>query len=236
MRQPGRGLVKTFMFLTFVLLGVVYWQMSGGADFQPQARAAAAVAAPADPEPPAETDAGAGADRIVLTTPAATATQEPARTGIETGIETAAADPAPVGEPVPADPPAAPVAETEAPVADADDTTPGLVTADLTFTSLSESAELASTLATDPQPEPLAPATEAPAAEAATEPALDLRVVAGSRVNMRQGPGTNFAVMDTLDGGTEVEVLEVSDNGWARLRVVGTDEIGWMAERLLSDG
>jgi len=64
---------------------------------------------------------------------------------------------------------------------------------------------------------------------------LDIRFVAGSRVNMRSGPGTNYAVLDTLDGGTAAEVLEVDASGWARIRLQDTGTIGWMAERLLSE-
>ena len=64
---------------------------------------------------------------------------------------------------------------------------------------------------------------------------LDIRTVGGTRVNMRQGPGTNFGVLDTLDGGTQTEVLEVNSDGWARVQVLNTGQIGWMAERLLTD-
>jgi len=64
---------------------------------------------------------------------------------------------------------------------------------------------------------------------------LDLRLVAGSRVNMRAGPGTTFDVLDTLNGGTQTEVIEVNATGWARVRVTDTGQIGWMAERLLSE-
>lgn len=68
------------------------------------------------------------------------------------------------------------------------------------------------------------------------EPApLDLRLVSGSRVNMRAGPGTNYSVLDTLNGGTEAEVIEIDAAGWARIRITDTGQIGWMAERLLSD-
>lgn len=65
---------------------------------------------------------------------------------------------------------------------------------------------------------------------------VDLRTVAGSWVNMRSGSGTQFPVLDTLQSGTEVEVLEISDNGWAHLRVTDSGLEGWMAERLLDDG
>ena len=65
---------------------------------------------------------------------------------------------------------------------------------------------------------------------------LDIRAVAGSRVNMRQGPGTNFPVLDTLDGGTQAEVLEINANGWAQIEVLNTGQIGWMSTRLLIGG
>ncbi len=77
-----------------------------------------------------------------------------------------------------------------------------------------------------------APAAPAPVAT----PDLDLRYVAGSRVNMRTGPGTDFGVIDTLPGGTEAEVLSVNADGWANIRIIGTGIEGWMAERLLTDG
>ena len=69
---------------------------------------------------------------------------------------------------------------------------------------------------------------------AAAEPNVDMRFVAGTRVNMRSGPGTTYAVLDTLDGGTAAEVLEVDATGWARIRLPDSDRIGWMAERLLT--
>jgi len=76
------------------------------------------------------------------------------------------------------------------------------------------------------------PATpESPVVEAAP---LDLRVVSGKRVNMRSGPGTNYDVLDTLVRGTQTEVIEISTDGWARVRVIESNQIGWMAERLLS--
>ncbi|WP_296417889.1 SH3 domain-containing protein [Pseudooctadecabacter sp.] len=70
----------------------------------------------------------------------------------------------------------------------------------------------------------------APVAEAP----VDIREVASSRVNMRAGPGTNFDVIITLDGGTELEVLEVDDSGWANVATLDRGIEGWMAERLLT--
>lgn len=74
-----------------------------------------------------------------------------------------------------------------------------------------------------------------PVVATVAEPALDIREVAGSRVNMRIGPGTNFDVITTLNGGTKLEVLEVNADGWANVSVVDRGIEGWMAERLLTD-
>jgi len=64
----------------------------------------------------------------------------------------------------------------------------------------------------------------------------DLRIVTGSRVNVRAGPGTRFGVVSSLTQGTEVEVLEDAGNGWVRLRATDGDQTGWMADFLLSGG
>jgi uncharacterized protein YraI len=61
-----------------------------------------------------------------------------------------------------------------------------------------------------------------------------MRQVSGRRVNMRSGPGTNYGVLDTLTRGTQTEVIEVNANGWARIRVTTTDQVGWMSSRLLT--
>lgn len=149
---------------TFLMLGFGFYQLSGGADFEPEVRA------------------------------------------LETAvISTKSIEIVPFDEPVvsraPVEVAAAPLAETETPVIE-----PEVVQASL---------EVAPTVA-----------------EVAVE--LDLREVSGKRVNMRAGPSTNDAVLDTLVRGTQIEVLDVNADGWARLRVLDTDQIGWMAERFLA--
>lgn len=66
-------------------------------------------------------------------------------------------------------------------------------------------------------------------------PPLDIRQVAGSRVNMRVGPSTDFEVITTLDGGTQLEVLDINAADWAHVRTVDTGVEGWMAQRLLTE-
>jgi len=63
----------------------------------------------------------------------------------------------------------------------------------------------------------------------------DIRAVDANRVNMRAGPGTNFGVLAKLTRGTEAEILEENDDGWVRLRVTDSGQVGWMAARLLSE-
>ena len=64
--------------------------------------------------------------------------------------------------------------------------------------------------------------------------AADLREVIGARVNMRSGPGTSHEVLARLKRGQSVEVLENGGSGWLRLRTLPEDQVGWIAERLVS--
>lgn len=64
---------------------------------------------------------------------------------------------------------------------------------------------------------------------------VDLRIVAGNRVNMRVGPSTDHTVLRTLARGTEAEVIEIDSEGWARITLVETGQVGWIAGRLLTD-
>ncbi len=61
----------------------------------------------------------------------------------------------------------------------------------------------------------------------------DIRQVKGSRANMRSGPGTDFAAVDQLSLGTQVEVLD-RRGAWVELRDLETGRIGWMADWLVT--
>lgn len=64
-------------------------------------------------------------------------------------------------------------------------------------------------------------------------PAPDIRKVTGSRVNLRQGPGTRYPVLARLTRGEAVEVLRREGN-WLKLRVVDNPRIGWMSAKLVT--
>lgn len=78
----------------------------------------------------------------------------------------------------------------------------------------------------------VAPPDPEPVAEAAPEPAAEVREVVGSRVNMRGGPGTDHAVVTVLNRGEPTEIVEI-DGRWARIR--SGEAEGWMALSMLSD-
>ncbi|GAA6199621.1 SH3 domain-containing protein [Aquicoccus sp. SU-CL01552] len=78
------------------------------------------------------------------------------------------------------------------------------------------------------EPEPVAAPAPPP------EPKPDLRKVTGTRVNMRDGPGTIYPVIARLVLGDEVEVLSTSGTGWLRLRKLPERRIGWVAASLIS--
>ncbi len=63
---------------------------------------------------------------------------------------------------------------------------------------------------------------------------LHIREIRASRVNMRQGPGTNYSVLTRLLADDKVRVLEDSGTGWLRLKVDSTGRIGWIAASLLT--
>jgi len=89
------------------------------------------------------------------------------------------------------------------------------------------------------------PTTTRTAASPATEPkvtpeptsvrpvALDVRVVTGSRVNIRSGPGTDFTVLGQLVRDDKAIVINDPGSGWVQIRTDASEQVGWMAARLL---
>jgi hypothetical protein len=74
----------------------------------------------------------------------------------------------------------------------------------------------------------------APLSESVAASQTDYRTVTGSRVNLRLGPATTFAVVTQLLRGEEVEVLDDTGNGWVKLRALDGSDVGWMADSFLT--
>jgi len=66
-----------------------------------------------------------------------------------------------------------------------------------------------------------------------TRMSADIRSVAGDIANMRSGPGTDFASVDQLRRGADVEVLD-RRGAWVELRDLETGQTGWMADWLIT--
>ncbi|NVO58660.1 SH3 domain-containing protein [Rhodobacteraceae bacterium B1Z28] len=66
-----------------------------------------------------------------------------------------------------------------------------------------------------------------------TEPEKDIREISGTRVNMRDGPGTIYPIIGKARIGQKVEVLSESGTGWLRLRVLPGQQVGWISASLV---
>lgn len=62
-----------------------------------------------------------------------------------------------------------------------------------------------------------------------------IKVITGSVVNIRGGPGTVFGVVTKLNAGDEVKVIDDLGRGWVQIRTT-ENRIGWVADFLLGDG
>ncbi|MBT3140225.1 MULTISPECIES: SH3 domain-containing protein [Roseobacteraceae] len=205
-----------FVLLSFAVLSFAFYELSGGADFEPRG------VRPPKPEriaQPQKTNTDSISTQIVATTLVA----KPA-------IARRKAPVVKTPEPKPeltAEQEAAGLAQISASLA-----TNGTVfqpTATQTFSLASLEQGAASITAV----EPTEPAAGTPAPEY-VEPKPDIREVMGTRVNMRDGPGTIYPVVARLNIGHQVEVLSESGTGWLRLRVLPERQTGWVAASLIT--
>lgn len=63
-------------------------------------------------------------------------------------------------------------------------------------------------------------------------PTKEVRIVRANRANVRQGPGTKFSVIDRVERGVEVEILQDPGQGWVKFRNLESERIGWIATSL----
>lgn len=219
--------MNRFILLTFAFLGVGFYELSGGSEFDPDAARLAAM------ETRKQLDLArhegremyAAVREPVASTRASPPVRDPAPapraplnlvaydTVMTAGDDDRAAPTAPTPLPVPA-----PLASDVDDAAETDNL-PIRVnimdgsTSGITFAGLSNAASSDNVV----MPK-------------------DIRIVTGTLVNLRSGPGTNYEVLDQLTRDTEVEVISDQGNGWVELRPVDGEITGWMSDSLLTKG
>ncbi|KAA2314910.1 SH3 domain-containing protein [Pseudooceanicola sediminis] len=219
-----------FMSVTTLLLGAVFFQVSGGFDFQPRSAEADSTEAGAktkaqlaDAASGATTPKGTAATRKPGDLIAANMASAKSTSGMGTGqaqdgqVTLASMPVADPGDQMDPSVAALPLARVNKAVAQAR-VAPS--------STLPEGAERRAVADAVMQNDPMAQPAE-------DRRAADIRAVAGSHVNLRQGPGTSFSVVDQLGEGDTVEVIG-KERSWLKLRVAETGRVGWMADFLVT--
>jgi hypothetical protein len=123
------------------------------------------------------------------------------------------------------------------------DSTPSVTRVSLNLTNVTEAAEqvVATTPATVTDsadtPQIILPSLIATTDTFDTTPVDDdIRTVSGNRVNVRDGPSTDYGIVSKLQRGETVQILEDSGDGWVRIQPVDGGKAGWMADFLLTSG
>lgn len=228
-----------FILVSFLFLGVAFFQMSGGSSFDPEAARMAAMEARAerkgvafDPnlvpdEPDAASQTVASAEAEELPVEPSPKENEVSRVSLNLTTLREVLDDEDTPRP---------------PILPADELTPNHGTGDTMDTAVD--AALAEALVDEPTGEETAriilPSLifEGESYESFPEGADDgaLRRVTGTLVNVRGGPGTDYEVVGQLSEGASVEVLQDSGTGWIQMRPLDGGQVGWMADFLLGDG
>lgn len=199
------------IFIAFAFMGWAFYELSGGADFDPVATRNARIDGP----PPVETQRLAEARAATVTEETVTrvsldlASLEDVLTPAQRGL---------VGRQEPA-------RQTLRLEPAVEEDKQELILPSLIVNAVPSEATVTPV---DFSPNRLATPTSAVAKE--------VRRVTGNRVNVRGGPGTNFGVVNRLVRGDNVEILEDPGNGWVMLRPVDGGPVGWMADFLLTGG
>lgn len=206
-----------FIVTSFALLGLAFYVLSGGADYEPAPGSLQAMAdrvepqprtAPERPAPPSRSMSEIEATMETLRrTEAKTETEELSVTLAATRMDGAGLIAAeanrPKGELLSLDLP--------------DD--PMTMTRDIAVNALADGNGVESALAV---------ALGQPDYESS-----DLRWVGETMVDLRAGPGLSFDTVTRITKGTEVAVIEDPGHGWLKVQVTGDYQSGWVAEWLL---
>ena len=206
--------MKRFILLTFGFMGWAFYEMSGGADFEPASVRMARLnpvdesqaIAKAEPQPVTPTPAAQSKIPFVDTDPPQNNTVTRVSLNLTSFQDVLSeTDPTePTAEIEPQDDIGVPV-NVILSSADTPAIIPSLIAPnDGTVTSLSTSG--------------------------------DVRTVSASRVNVRSGPGTDYGVVTKLTRGDAVEILQDNGDGWVKMRTLDGGPEGWVADFLLVGG
>lgn len=193
-----------FILISFVVLGWGFYELSGGADYEPAPNSLQARGAPARPAPEPKPRVS---DRPSPTLAEVAATMDGLR-----HAETEARELSVTLAATRLDGAGIIAAEASRPKAE------------LLTLALPEPAR--------PGDAAIATALAAALGRPATDPA-QLRWVRDGLADLRDGPGPRFDTIAQIAKGTEVAVLEAAGNGWVKVRVSDDNQTGWVAEWLL---
>lgn len=198
------------VLVSFAVMALVFYELSGGSDFQPPERPEVTRTADSSRTEPAPRPAGRSISEPIRVAPA-TLVAQPAVVQA-TLTETATRAPSPELQQVRAS-----------------------LTRGLTLVSDQGPTDGLSLASLELGASGLRPAAS-PGSDttAAPTPKADLREITGTRVNMRDGPGTIYPIITRLNIGQSVEVLSESGTGWLRLRTIPGRQLGWISASLVS--
>jgi len=200
-----------FILITFAFLAFAFYEMSGGADFDPIETRMARIELPVEVEEEK-------LDTVVVEAPAPTLPENVTRVSLNLSSVGDVVRPTRTVRTVPARQLDTADNATDVALSEEEPTIilPSLITGEAVITPVDFGA--------DPEPQ----INQAGAAE--------VRFVSGNSVNVRGGPGTNYSVVNRLSRGDEVIILQDPGEGWVKLRPASGGTVGWMADFLLSEG
>jgi hypothetical protein len=220
--------MKRFILLTFGFLGLAFYELSGGADFEPPrppvVEASLTEGTVADDEP--QIEVARAKPQIAPHTPQGLANIRPIDTTPPGFGDTPDTDTAQTNDTAQIDDL---VAAVNAAVKAAEAPLANEVT--LVPVNLSSTTSGQDTPAIIPS---LITPDDTGAATIEASGFGDIRTVSGNSVNVRGGPGTEYDVVTQLTRGDSVEVINDSGDGWVQLRPLNGGPVGWMADYLLS--
>ncbi|MGJ8615190.1 MAG: SH3 domain-containing protein [Sulfitobacter sp.] len=214
--------MKRFILLSFGFLGWAFYEMSGGADFEPASVRMARLNPVAETAPVVVTESVTPAPTVVAETKPAFVDTDPP---LDDTVTRVSLNLTTLQEVLSATDEAEPTG-----AATAQDDTGVPVNVGVTLASADTPAIIPSLIA------PNDGAVSDNVDLLTTSASTDVRTVSANRVNVRGGPGTDYGVVTKLTRGDAVEILQDNGDGWVKMRTLDGGPEGWMADFLLVGG